>query len=97
IISGPFIIGGLLYEVVMVALRGQTLGKMAMGIEVIRAGDGSKPSIGSSLRRWGLPILPLLIPVIGWLFALVCYSSLAWGDRRRGWHDKAANTLVVVK
>ncbi len=97
ILAAPLILGGVLYEVTMVALRGQTLGKMAMGIEVVRASDGSKPSVGSSLGRWGLPILPLLIPVAGWLFALVCYSSLAWGDDRRGWHDKAAKTMVVVK
>ncbi len=97
ILAVPLMLGGLLYEVAMVTRNGQTLGKMAMGIEVVRTSDGLRPSFGSSLRRWALPILPVLIPLVGWLFALVCYSSFTWGDGRRGWHDKVSNTLVVVK
>ena len=93
----PVIVTGLIYEVVMIATRGQTLGKMAMGIKVVRADNGARPGAGKSLGRWSLPYLILLIPLLGWLFTLLCYLSLTWGRDRQGWHDKAAGTLVTVK
>jgi len=93
----PIIVAGLVYEAVMIATRGQTLGKMAVGIKVVRSDTGTRPGAGKSLGRWALPYLVLLIPGIGWLFTLLCYLSLTWSDDRRGWHDKAAGTLVVVE
>ena len=91
------LIGGIIYEVVMIAVRGQTLGKMAVGIKVVRDGTGANPGMAKSLGRWALPSLILLIPFIGWLVSLLCYISLTWGKDRKGWHDSAAGTLVVVK
>ena len=93
----PALFVGLLYEVTMISARGQTLGKMATGIKVIRADTGRKPGTAKSLARWALPGLLLLIPLIGWLISFLCYLSLTWGSDRQGWHDKAAETLVVVK
>ena len=93
----PLLVGGLLYEVVMIAIRGQTLGKMALGIKVVRSGTGTNPGPPKSLGRWALPNLILIIPLVGWLVSLLCYASLTWGRDRQGWHDKAAGTLVVVK
>ncbi len=91
------LIGGIIYEVVMIAVRGQTLGKMAVGIKVVRDGTGANPGMAKSLGRWALPSLILLIPFIGWLVSLLCYISLTWRKDRKGWHDSAAGTLVVVK
>lgn len=85
------------YEVTLVATRGQTLGKMATKIKVIRAGDGQLPGWNSSLRRWSIPGLTRFIPHIwvGTLVAWLCYLSLTWGRNHRGWHDMVAGTIVV--
>lgn len=93
----PLIAAGLVYEAVMIATRGQTLGKMAVGIKVVRSDTGARPGAGKSLGRWALPYLVLLIPLVGWLFTLLCCVSLTWGNDRQGWHDRAAGTLVVVR
>jgi len=85
----------LLYEPTMIARRGQTWGKMAMRITVARADDGEVPGWGKSMGRWILPNLLNLIPVIGGLLGLLVYLSLLWDDRRQGWHDKMATTVVI--
>lgn len=83
------------YEVSLTALRGQTLGKMAMSIRVARADNGELPGWGKATGRWALPWLLGLIPLIGWIGTLLTYLSLTWDDRRQGWHDKAAGTVVT--
>lgn len=95
------------YELVLTATRGQTLGKMATRTRVVRADEISRPDsdrgIGwsRSFVRLALPIvllLPvLLVPFYGALPAVIGYLSIIWDRDRRGWHDKAANTLVVAK
>ncbi|WP_419926840.1 RDD family protein [Candidatus Poriferisocius sp.] len=92
-----------IYEIALTATRGQTLGKMATRIMVVRADDlfqaelGRPPSWGRSLLRWGLPSIVGFVPFIGWPLALVCYLSLTWDRERQGWHDKVANTFVLAK
>ena len=91
---------GLVYEVSLVATRGQTIGKMAMKIKIIRSGDGLLPGWDMSTVRWLVPAIPSLIalvPPLGLvgLLSLVVYLSLTWDKVRQGWHDKAAKTLVV--
>lgn len=83
------------YEVSLTALKGQTLGKMAMSIHVARADNGDLPGWGKATGRWALPWLLGLIPFIGWIGTLLTYLSLTWDDRRQGWHDKAASTVVT--
>ena len=85
----------LLYEPTLIALRGQTLGKMAARIKVVRAEDGEVPGWGKAIGRWLLPGLLVLIPVVGGLLALLVYLSLLWDDRRQGWHDKMGTTVVI--
>lgn len=91
---------GLVYEISLVATRGQTLGKMAMKIKIIRTGTGLLPGWGMSTVRWlvpGIPGLIALAPSLGFvtLLSLLVYISLLWDKVRQGWHDKAAGTLVV--
>jgi uncharacterized RDD family membrane protein YckC len=84
------------YEVTLVALKGQTVGKMVVGIRVARADNGDLPGWGPAAIRWALPgLVAFIIPVFGMLAALVVYLSFLWDDRRQGWHDKAAATVVV--
>ncbi len=95
------------YEIAFIAVKGQTPGKMATRIQVVRAEDlfqpewGRPPSWGRSLLRWGLPFvlgLPgYFVPLLGNFLALLCYLSLTWDRDRQGWHDKVAGTFVIKK
>ena len=84
----------LAYEVVLVAIRGATLGKQLVGIKVVRSADGAIPGWGPSLVRW---VIPAAASFICGLLELVVYSSFLFDStgRLQGWHDKAAGTLVV--
>ncbi len=85
---------GLAYEVVLIALRGATIGKQVMGIKVVQM-NGALPGWGPSLIRWGIPFVASFICGIG---QLVVYLSPFFADqtgRLRGWQDQAANTIVV--
>ena len=86
---------GLGYEVVQIAVWGQTLGKRMTGIKVVGAAHGGLPGWGKAVGRWLIPGLVSLIPIVGWLLAILCYVSLTWDRVYQGWHDKAAGTLVV--
>ncbi len=86
---------GILYEVTMIALKGQTLGKMATGVKVVRSDNGLVPGWGKSVGRWIIPTVLAFIPFVGWLLSLLVYLSLLWDNARQGWHDKAAGTLVI--
>ncbi|MBV2355793.1 RDD family protein [Streptomyces sp. J2-1] len=85
-----------LYEWLMVSLVGATLGKLLVGIRVVKADTGQKPGLGSSALRWVIPFVGSIVCGIG---ALLVYLSPFWdgSGRRQGWHDKAAGTLVVEK
>jgi uncharacterized RDD family membrane protein YckC len=84
------------YEVVLIRQRGQTVGKRAVGIEVVRVTDGRHPDWSASIMRYLLPVLPALVPVPGLvLLSPVIYLVAAADPLRRGWHDRAAGTIVV--
>ena len=86
----------LIYEPALIATRGQTVGKMIMGIKVVRAEDGGLPGWGKAIGRWVLPGLVSLIPFAGWFLQMLVYLSLVWDDRRQGWHDKMGTTVVIT-
>ena len=69
---------GALYEVWMIAVKGQTLGKMAVGIEVRRGDDGELPGWASSLRRWLLPGLAGVASY--WVSLYLLYILIGVGD-----------------
>lgn len=85
----------LLYEVTMIAILGQTLGKKWAGAKVVRADNGEVPGWGKSFVRWLLPGLVNIIPVIGNIAFLLVYLSPVFSKTRQGWHDMAAATVVV--
>jgi uncharacterized RDD family membrane protein YckC len=82
--SRTFVVLGafLLIELLLDASYGQTLGKRILGIRVIRV-DGN-----------GLATFPWLILRTVLLGALI--PAVVWDRDRRGLHDKAAGTVVVV-
>ncbi|HVA59903.1 MAG TPA: RDD family protein [Mycobacteriales bacterium] len=99
-----FALGGYLYEWLFIAVRGATLGKMALGIRVVQV-DGSVPGWARSLRRMAVPLAGAVIQftaigALGGLAGLavfVVYVSFLWDPRRQSYNDKLAGTFVVVK
>ena len=74
------------YYVAMWVLAGQTPGKRIMGLLIVGK-DGSRIRPNAAVRRWlGYWLSGILF--LGYLWVLV-------DDRRQGWHDKLAGTLVV--
>lgn len=68
--------------------KGQTVGKKALGIKVIDVDRGSAIGPGRAFVRYLVLILMALPLGLG-------YLSVFSDERLRGWHDKAASTLVV--
>jgi uncharacterized RDD family membrane protein YckC len=86
----------LAYEVTMVRLFGRTLGKMALGIRIVRIPDGQRPDWGQSGVRYLVPGVADAIPVwFSGLFAIGIYLTAMFDPAYRGVHDKAAGTLVL--
>jgi uncharacterized RDD family membrane protein YckC len=85
---------GIAYEVVLIALRGQTLGKQIMGVKVVLQENGQVPGWGPSFLRWILPAVGSFLCGIG---ALIVYLSVLFDNsgRQQGWHDKVAHDLVI--
>jgi uncharacterized RDD family membrane protein YckC len=88
------------YEVGLTALKSATLGKMAVGIEVVRKADGQAPvGFGTAAMRF-LPFLVGYIPLISNLSGLVLLASLILifvDEFRRSVYDFAGQTYVVRK
>lgn len=76
-----------IYFVFFWTLVGQTPGKMLLGLRVVSP-NGTLPTIWQSFRRY-----------IGYyLSAVALYAGYWWvliDNRRQGWHDKLAGTVVV--
>lgn len=85
-----------LYEVPLTVRRGQTLGKLLVGIRVTSAAPTGQLSWIAVLGRWAILGLPSLFGFIGILFqALDCGWQLSDPARRQCLHDKAVGTVVV--
>ena len=96
------------YETVFIATKGQTPGKMATRIRIVRADDGAMPGWGAAAARWALPAVGSVAQEVAWaagvesdamvllgVVGLLVYVSLVWDRRRQGWHDMVARTLVI--
>lgn len=86
---------GAVYHILMVHYRGQTVGKMALGIKVVQIEDGALPSWDRAAIRWAVPVLFAWIPLVGGLAQLLDYLWMLWDPQRQCVHDKAARTIVI--
>jgi uncharacterized RDD family membrane protein YckC len=99
----------LIYCVILTTKRGQTVGKMILGIKVITK-DGNKPDWNTSLIRnlfgysWVLGAILLttntVFTLLGFILQIMVMLGFAIAGmdlKRQGWHDKLAGTLVVRK
>lgn len=66
---------------------GQTPGKMALHLRVVRTDGGALTGGDAALRYLGYGLNWLAFG-LGWVWALL-------DERRQGWHDKLARTVVV--
>lgn len=89
---GAGLLFALTYEVVMIARRGQTVGKRVRGIKVLRERDLQVPGFGAAAVRWVIPLAASILPAGAMVVFLSPFLDKA---RRQGWHDKAAKTVVV--
>ena len=80
--------------------RGQTIGKMALGIAVRGPGPGPRPPIDVAVKR-NLWMALSIVPVIGPLAQLVAMIAIAVtinaNRNGAGWHDGWAGGTRVVK
>ena len=67
-------------------LAGQTPGKRIMGVRIVRT-DGERLTFGNAVRR-----------LVGYWLSTVVFLGYLWilaDNRRQGWHDKLAGTMVI--
>lgn len=76
-----------LYFVGLWVWRGQTLGKMAVAIRVLRS-DGRPVGVGAALLR-------LVGYLFSWLLLFAGFLMILFSRRRQGLHDHLADTIVV--
>ncbi|MFD8827814.1 RDD family protein [Streptomyces sp. NPDC059605] len=85
------------YDVIFVSTMGTTPGKMILGMRIVNSRTGQKPTFGPALVRWGFPIgLGYITCGLGYVLIVISPFFDNTGQLR-GWHDKAANTLVIKK
>ena len=79
------------YYIVLEGYLGQTLGKMLLGIKVVREDSGEVPGLGGAAIRTVLRI------VDGFFFYIVAFIAVLASQKNQRLGDMAANTLVVRK
>ena len=78
---------GIIYVIGFWTWRGQTPGKMAVGVKIIKT-DGSPIGIGRAVLRYIGYLVSTIIIFIG-------YLMIAWDSKKQGLHDKIAGTYVI--
>jgi uncharacterized RDD family membrane protein YckC len=79
------------YYTLLEGYLGQTLGKMLLGIKVVREDSGGVPGLGAAALRTVLRIID------GIFFYLVAFISVLASQKNKRLGDMAAHTLVVRK
>jgi uncharacterized RDD family membrane protein YckC len=78
---------GVIYEVYFLTTRGATLGKIALGLKVVRA-DGGPITTGLALGRYFASWLSGMILMIGYIMA-------GFDEEKRALHDRICDTRVI--
>lgn len=65
-----------------------TPGKMLIGAKIVDASTGHAPTMGQLIGRYFAYFLSIIVVFIGCIW-------VAFDDRKQGWHDKLAGTVVV--
>jgi uncharacterized RDD family membrane protein YckC len=94
-VSGLLLLGMCIYNLVLLATRGQTIGKKLKGIRIVTFPDGANPGgVKTILLRGFVNGLISGVPYLGTVYALVDICFI-FRDDRRCIHDLIAGTQVV--
>lgn len=82
-------VGPAVAVIVFWVYKSATPGKMMLSARIVDATTGQPPSVGQSVGRYFAYYLSLLPLGLGFLW-------VAFDPRKQGWHDKLANTVVIL-
>lgn len=89
VINTTYVLIAVGYYIYFIGKKGQTLGKMALGIKVIKESTGAPPGYARAfLREFVGKFLSGIVFGLGYFWAI-------WDVKKQAWHDKIASTLVV--
>jgi len=85
-----------LYETLPVALRGQTIGKAVVGIDIVSLERGTKPGlVAAGLRALPIVLLLVLLQQFSYIVMVFVYFTAAFMQHNRGVLDRLAGTVVI--
>ncbi|MFK0281480.1 RDD family protein [Streptomyces sp. NPDC090499] len=88
IIGGLAILGIAIWQLIMEGRTGQTIGKKALGIRLVKEATGQPVGVGMAFVRRIAHILDSLACYLGWLWP-------AWDSKRQTFADKVCGTIVI--
>ncbi|MER6223682.1 RDD family protein [Streptomyces sp. 900105755] len=88
IIGGLAILGLAIWQLIMEGRTGQTIGKKALGIRLVKEATGQPIGVGMAFVRRIAHILDGLPCYLGWLWP-------AWDAKRQTFADKVCGTIVI--
>lgn len=89
------ILGLIVAQATFLTKRGQSMGKMIVGIRIVKVSDESLPGfVKTVLLRWLVPGLLSGIPYLGIIFGIT-NTLFIFRDDRRCIHDLIAETKVI--
>ena len=77
-----------LFVILFWIYKSATPGKMFLKLEIVDAATGGRPSTGRLIKRYFAYYLSLIPFCLG-------FFSIGRDERKQGWHDKVAGTLVI--
>ncbi len=85
------------YEIILIGMRGRTIGKAICGLTVVREDGAEIPGYGPATIRWLITMLysQTVVPVVGTILAIATIVMAFATPQRQTLHDKGARTLVV--
>ena len=86
-----YLVAVLLYFTLLEGYLGQTVGKMLLGIKVIREDNGEVPGLGTAALR---TVVRIVDGIFGYLVGFIAVMA---SSKRQRLGDMAAHTLVVRK
>lgn len=97
VLTNILVWGVLFAQMLLLLKRGQTLGKMAMGIRVLDIRSNAIPNfLNLIVLRSLLPTFVYSASPLGFAFLLVDFVAIFMNKDRQSLHDKLAKTYVVI-
>ena len=90
--AGWAVIGGVYHTVLHGRWRGQTLGKMMLGIRVRDDGTDAPIGYGRAFARW---IMPGIFWSFLWIPGILDVLWPLWDSKKQTFHDKIVRSVVV--